>query len=96
MNIRILAVCFLVVLGIYYNIESIGYTVVLLLVLTRLFYQIFQRKIPGSDQEGSTVKEELQRLQSAYQKQQITEVEYRRQRDILVREYNKGVNQDER
>ncbi|MBQ9987032.1 MAG: hypothetical protein IJP28_01510 [Erysipelotrichales bacterium] len=78
MNIRILAVCFLVVLGIYYNIESIGYTVVLLLVLTRLFYQIFQRKIPGSDQEGSTVKEELQRLQSAYQKQQITEVEYRR------------------
>ena len=97
MNIGILlALCFLVVLGIYFNIESIVYAVVLLLVLTRLFYQIFQRKIPGSDQEGSTVKEELQRLQSAYQKQQITEVEYRRQRDILVREYNKGVNQDER
>ena len=97
MNIGILlALCFLVVLGIYFNIESIVYAVVLLLVFAGIFLKIFQRRLPVRDQSGSTIKEEIERLQSAYKKQQISEIEFRKQRDILVREYNKGVSNDER
>lgn len=95
MNIRLLTIAILVLLGILYNIEGIGYVALLLLLFTSVFYKIVHSKVKVHE-EGSTFSERLQQLQSAYKKQQITELEYKQQRDILVREYNEGVSKDER